>query len=326
MKIHYYILIITILTACIQEKTKNTLEMNNEKGIELQAQYFYPKETFDVMGMNIIDKNLVITSMKSKTLIHIYDAQSLQLNASFGERGEGPNDLMLPILCGTPTDVMFLGGYDRITTFIAYSLNQGKPVMLEKFKIPQNGNPMNDMILLDSTHLIFNDIFELQIKELNLNNNQQTLLKQYKKEDHRESFFYSNKGTLASTGTSIAYAYSYKNQIDFMDLKGNIIKSVKKDERKPSITINPNNDNIYSYINICANNKYYYALYRNKTEKEFIQGQYKGDIMEVYDDEGRLIQTYTFDFSPIIYAIDKNNQRMFGFNAAKEAILIYDLP
>lgn len=49
-------------------------------------------------------------------------------------------------------------------------------------------------------------------------------------------------------------------------------------------------------------------------------------MIEVYNNEGTLVRTYSFDISPIIYAVDQNDKRMVGFNAQKEALLIYDLP
>ena len=326
MKYLYYLLIF-FQFSCHYQKTENKQEKELEGNTNLlRAEIFYPNEIFDVIKISSIGDFFVITSVKADTLIHIYGDSPLTLKSSFGKKGEGPLDLMLPILCNTTSDKAIIGGFDRLSTFITYTFDGNNFVLHEKYKIPQNGNPMNDIAFIDSTRLIFNDIFDLQLKSLDLNNNKQKLLREFEKDDHRESFFYSNKGHLAVSSESMAYAYSYKDQIDFMDLNGKVIHVVKKDNRKPSITIDPNADNKYYYANIFATKNFYYALYRNKTTNEFIKGQYKGDVIEVYNNEGTLVRTYSFDISPIIYAVDQNDKRMVGFNAQKEALLIYDLP
>lgn len=318
---------IFILFSCHYQKIedKQEKELKGDTSL-LHAKIFYPNEIFDVAMISSAGDFFVIASVKAETLIHIYGDDPLTLKSSFGKKGEGPQDLMLPILCKTTLNKAIIGGFDRLSTFITYTFDGENFVMREKYKIPQKGNPMNDIAFIDSTRLIFNDIFDLQIKSLDLNNNKQKLLREFEKDDHRESFFYSNKGNLAVSSKSMAYAYSYKDQIDFMDLNGKVIHVVKKNDRKPSITIGPNADNKYYYANIFATKNFYYALYRNKTTNEFVKGQYKGDVIEVYNNEGTLIRTYSFDISPIIYAVDQNDRRMIGFNAQKEALLIYDLP
>lgn len=326
MKYLYYILIFSLFS-CHNQKAKHTQEKElKENANLLHAKIFYPNEIFDVAKISSAGDFFIIASVKSDTLIHIYGGDPLSLKYSFGEKGEGPDDLMLPILCNTTIDQIVIGGFDRISTFKSYMFDGECLAMHKKYKIPQNGNPMNDIVFIDSTRLIFNDIFDLQINELNLSNNKHKPLRKLKKDKHNESAFYSNRGYLAVSKKGMAYAYLYKDQIDFMDLNGNIINTIKKDEKGPIITIGPNAENKYYYANIFATNNYYYALYRNKTTNEFIKGQYKGDIIEVYDNKGTLIQTYSFDISPVIYAVDKSDKRMIGFNAQKEALLIYDLP
>lgn len=324
---HLYCLLACILFSCHHQKA-DLRQGNAEKDSTcfLSAKDFYPNEIFDVARMSVVGDNFVIASMKAETLVHVYKSDPLTLISSFGRKGEGPNDLVLPILCHTTTDWMLIGGFDRLSTFKAYALEGENFVVRKKYKIRQDENPMNDIAFIDSTHLIYNDIFNLQINKLDLSDNKQETLRAFDKDDHRESFFYSNRGHLAVSQKSMAYAYLYKDQIDFMDLNGNIINTVKKNDQNPVISIGPNADNRYCYVNIFATNDFYYVLYRNKTTSDFEKGQYKGDIMEVYDSEGKWVRAYSFDISPVIYAVDNKNKRMLGFNATKEALLIYDLP
>ena len=54
-------------------------------------------------------------------------------------------------LCNTTSDKAIIGGFDRLSTFITYTFDGNNFVLHEKYKIPQNGNPMNDIAFIDST-------------------------------------------------------------------------------------------------------------------------------------------------------------------------------
>ena len=81
---------------------------------------------------------------------------------------------------------------------------------------------MNDSIL------IYNSIFDLTLRKINIKNHSVPDICQFPKDNHQESFFYSNKGKLGINNTSIVYAYFYKDQIDFMDLEGKLITKAKR--------------------------------------------------------------------------------------------------
>lgn len=289
---------------------------------KLVAKEIYLNEIFDISDLAIVENNIIFQSIASDTIIHVYQTPNFQLLNSFGHKGEGPMDFSNPHLYKGTNNQFLIGGFNSGKNAYRYDLKSNNIDKQDQYNILNIGEPMNNVYSFDK-YLIYNNIFQLNICKYNFENNSTNILYSFPKDDHLESFFYSNKGILVANDSVIVYAYFYKDKIDFIDFDGNLKKSILGEKQKPHININNFNSNTTTFINAFASKSYIFLLYRGKNHDDFMKDPYKDKLL-IYDNNGNYINEYRFDISPILFVFDDINNTLYGYNGLyKECILSY---
>jgi len=268
---------------------------------ELKSEKEILKEIISPDFLTRIDNKLIISSSQSDHMLYIYSLPDLKYLHSTGTKGRGPDEIPLfPMFCESLNQTLYVWGYG--------------PKTIRKFDINQNGElKLNDIIKLlryeefNYMH-IFNDSLliyylpdNLNIVKFDLKNKKYLDNIQMKKDDHNESYFYSNRGTIAANDSFVVFGYLFKKQINIYWL--NDFKLHKKiiGNYKHKGPIVGDFDTPFYYTRIVAGENFFYALCKNKKS------------MEVYDYNGSFVNEFTFDITPSLFAVDEYNKTIYGF-------------
>lgn len=320
---------ICLLTSCLSNKNESKdlhISSNNisEKANVLVAEEIYLDETFDVSDLAIVKNNIIFQSISSDTIIHVYQLPDFKLLNSFGHIGEGPMELLNPQLYKSTNNRLLIGGFNRGMNAYHYDLDSINVDKHRKYNILNTNEPMNNVYFYNK-YLLYNDIFHLNICKYNFDNQSTEVLYSFPKDDHSESFFYSNKGILVANDSTMVYAYFYKDRIDFIDFDGHLQKSILGEKQKPQITINNFISNTTTFVNAFASKFYIFLLYRGKKHEDFMKSPYEDKLL-IYDNHGNYVNEYKFDISPILFAFDEDNNILYGYNGLyKECVLFYKI-
>lgn len=318
-----------LLTSCLfnNNESKDSHINNNTISKEanvLKAKEIYLDETFDVSDLAIVKNNIIFQSISSDTLIHIYQIPDFHLLKSFGHIGEGPMELLNPQLYKSINNQILIGGFNRGMNAYHYNLDSNNIDKQREYIILNTNEPMNNVYSYNK-HLLYNNIFQLNICKYNFENQLTDILYSFSKDDHSESFFYSNKGILVANDSIMVYAYFYKDRIDFIDFEGDLQKSILGENQKPRININNFKSNTTTFVNAFASKSYIFLLYRGKNYEDFMKNPYEDKLL-IYDNHGNYVNEYRFDISPILFAFDEENNTLYGYNGLyKECILSYKI-
>lgn len=318
-----------LLTSCLfnHKELKDSHISNNKISKEtnkLVANELYLDEIFDISDLAIVKNNIIFQSISSDTIIHVYQLPNFQLLNSFGHIGEGPMEFQNPHLYKSTNSQIIIGGFNRGMSAYSYDLDSNNIDKQNKYIIFNTGEPMNNVYSYNE-HLIYNNIFQLNICKYNFDNKSTDILYSFTKDDHPESFFYSNKGILVANDSVMVYAYFYKDRIDYIDFDGNLKKSILGENQKPHISINNFKLNTTTFVNAFASKSYIFLLYRGKNHEDFMKNPYEDKLL-IYDNDGNYINEYKFNISPILFVFDEVNNTLYGYNGLyKECILSYNI-
>ena len=203
MKTYCFVLLI-LLCSCQQKTENKSFPTNKLLGKEIVFD-----ETFDIIDMIIVDDYLVVTSAQSDTLVHIYSLPDIKLVSKMGLKGEAPFNLVYSLLFKGSGSKLIIGGFDNGKAVKYFQIQDDIVTEIQTSKVFFN-EALNDAYVMNDSILIYNSIFDLTLRKINIKNHSVSDICQFPKDNHQESFFYSNKGKLGINNTSIVYAYFYK--------------------------------------------------------------------------------------------------------------------
>lgn len=306
-------------------------EIKFEKEFTLQAQ---KKQISQIISPGYItvcgDYFLITNLISSDTLVEFYKTPELVYSGGFGKKGNGPDEFVgFPMFCNSVNNYLYLRGYTPLTIKKILFHGYDSMVVLKQFKLQQYENINQPNIFKDSI-LIFNAFpNRLSIKKYDIKNNKLLGKIDLKVESNEKDLFYAdNRGVVASNGSVIIYAYTFKKQIDIYDFESLNLKFSIKDRYKksdPQVPVSFNEDyNTYHYMDVVAGEKFFYALYQGTTNKDC---KTSTPVIEVYDYSGNPVAKLRFDIAPNPFVIDEKNSCIYGYLTQLEGVLLkYDLP
>ncbi len=246
----------------------------------------------------------IISSYKADTALFLYEIPSLTFKRSEGAKGNGPDKIQTyATFCHTlADDYLYVRGYSYMSIKKMKIEPDGHFSFIDEY--PLKDSEYNCMNIIGDSLLLYYNTEELSIKKYNLNSKKIEKEIELVKDDHHESYYYSNRGLIAANDSFVVYPYVYKKQIDIYDVKNlNLRKRINDSKEYPQVK--PGNPDIErQYLNIYAGKKYFYVIYIGHKEEN---GDYSNRTMEVYDYAGRAIVKYTFDIVPFYYVVDEEN-------------------
>jgi len=271
--------------------------------------------------MTLKGNHLVISSSQSSpTTLFAYSTPSLVFSSDFGTKGQGPGEIQLfPMFCESPASPdLYVFGYSPVTIKKISISKKGEvgfkgDITLERYET------FNNMTIIGDSIFVFYLPDNLTVKKYNLENkNESSII--LSKDDHRESYFYSNRGYIATSETTLIYSYLFKKQIDIYDLSTLTLKTRISDGKKyPKPTPGDFSSLTFHYVGLYAGENYFYALYDGGVRKAEVVPSL---FLEVYDYDGNPIKKYSFDIPPILFVVDERYGKLYGFYGEYEDNLL----
>jgi hypothetical protein len=323
------LMVLFFFQACKKDNQTNTFSFPKEIKLVVKKEIKFDKIGPLINPSDLYIKNdfLFISSSKTDSILYIYSLPELKYVNSYGRHGAGPNEFGECFsFCMSSDSLIYFKGYSNPMQISSHKVDKnGLPVIQQKYKIKNAVLTNFTSVLTDSIFMYF-DIDQLTIKQLSIKNGKIIRELKMPKDDHKEPFFYSNQGVLASNGRSIVYTYSYKKQIDIYDVNLSLKKSVVWDHKQIKPTIGDFNNTVHEYLNIYAGQKYFYVLYSGMSDASNSKTPQKNYSLEVYDYNGNPVVKYALEKIPVSFTVDEKRGLLYGFDYRNEGIFyVYEM-
>lgn len=268
---------------------------------ELKSEKEILKEIISPDFLTRIDNKLIISSSQSDSMLYVYSLPDLKYLNSTGKKGRGPGEIPLfPMFCESSNQTLYVWGYGP-KTISKFDVNQNGDLKLkDTIKLPMY-EAFNYMHIFNDSLFIYYLPDNLKIVKFDLKRKKYLDNIQMEKDNHNESYFYSNRGTIAANDSFVVFAYLFKKQINIYRLNDFKLhkKIIGNYKHKDPIVGDLNTPSYYTQI-VAAENFFYALCKYNKS-------------MEVYDYNGSFVNAFSFDITPSLFAIDENNKTIYGF-------------
>jgi WD40 repeat protein len=288
---------------------------------KLYAEKILVNEIFSADFVTKSGNYFIISSSKSDTTLFLYEIPSLKFKNATGRKGGGPNEIQTyPVFCHTLDDeYLYIRGYSHMSIRKISIAPDGNFSFIDEYQLDKYDgyNFMN--IIRDSLLIYYNGSDQLAITKYDLKNKTELKKINLKKDAHKESYYYSNRGFTAANDSFVVFPYLYKKQIDIYTVDNfELIKRIDDGKQYPKVAVYDNENIIYHYFNIYAGKKYFYAIYvGHKNDDNFLDR-----TLEVYDYKGNPIIKYTFDIVPFYFVVDEENGYIYATNSNYEDYLL----
>lgn len=232
---------------------------------------------------------IIVLDYHSGNSFTLFDINTYKLVGRFGAIGKGPNELAL----GTYEQIVkndfylfydptgFIGKYP--ISFLNEDINTSS-TQLVKYKVIDaqlsRTLPVNDSLFFGAGTYLSKYQFVLFDKHSNVLDYNVEIYNAHDETFNKYHKFLSNQGVLRKHPNENQFVYSlnFSSNIDFLEIKENkvqLIKSLRLQNPnyqpisdKNFNRVLPSDNNIIGYIDLCATEKYVYALY---TDKNYLQ-------------------------------------------------------
>lgn len=316
-KFAYILLIICALNACYKPSMDGTFFHKNKK---LIAEKIPVNEVFSTDFVTKSGDYFIISSSKSDTTLFLYEIPSLTFKNASGRRGRGPNEIQTsPMFCHTlDNEYLYIRGYKPMSISKILIEPDGSFLFIDEYEL-DGYDEYNFMNIINDSLFIYYSSNQLTITKYDLKNKIELNKIELPKDDHKESYFYSNRGFIAANDSFVVFPYLYKKQIDIYSLDDfKLTKTIDDGKKYPKTSVNDFENITYHYFNIYAGKKYFYVIYVGHKEG----GNFFDRTLEVYNYEGEPIIKYTFDITPYYFVVDEDNGYIYATNADYEDCLL----
>lgn len=267
--------------------------------------------------------------VRDHKIFSFFTLPDMHMAFEYGTIGRGNEEFILPMFCGSSSDsLLYIWGKPDLKKITKYEvdtsgkrLNPLKEISLHKYET------FNQLYVIGDSVVIYNAMpAEFAIKRINLTGGG------IRKIDFETlgtgSSYEPNCVIISSNDNYIAACYRFQKKLTIYDTNLKIISEIQwgKDDNLRKMKERDFESLALHYVNIYCSDKYVYALYRGKTSREYKEAGYTGDIMEVFDFKGAPVARYSFDKSPVLFVVDEDRQKIYGYNSMDEnKILVYEL-
>lgn len=268
---------------------------------------------------------LFMISTRSDSMIYVYTLPELQYCKSFGIKGKGPGEFILPMFVEAPGDDVYIWGYSDVRLIRCFSIDSNANMTVKQDYRLNKYETFNFMHLIRDSICVYS-LMPTQplIKLYDLKNRKNVGELEIESNDRVNSYLSDGDGVMAANDSVIIVAYYYKKQIDIFDVSTLKLKKRLTGEFRHQKLTDDFTKNEYHYVDIVAGSKRFYALYRgcrNGDAKE------NSDVLESFDYNGNPIIKYKFnDLSPDIFYADDEAAILYGYKSAyPDLVLKYKL-
>ena len=308
---------IGLLTSCSHSHQK---EISFPVSKKLTAEKIYVNEIFSPDFVTQSGDFFIIASSLSDTTLFLYDTPTLTFKNVTGRRGSGPDDIQtFPRFCHTVgNNFLYIKGFSPFSIRKISIDSIGNFSFVDEYLLKQQ-DEYNFMNIIKDSLLIYYNSNRLSINKYDLKSNESLDEIKFPKDDHRESFYFQNRGFISANDSFVVHPYIYKRQIDIYSINDfKLHKRISDGKHSPKPSIQGPENITYHYLNVYAGEKYFYAMYVGHRENE----NFLDRTLEVYDYEGNPIIRYTFDIVPFYFAVDEKRGYIYATNSNYEDYLL----
>lgn len=286
----------------------------------------------DPMRVDVKHPFLILqnTSKMNDSIFHIYDLTTGRLKYAFGVRGEGPGEFSYPWLIQSSLSDFVI---ENEHSFHYFNIdNDGQP-HLKNVVEPKYINNVNEAVFIsDSLFVIDAQYTGPYIYLCSLTDERPKESWKYRNPNMMDYYADPNMGNVYANDRRVVFCYGYKKQIDFMDTKLNLIKSVKYSYNSEPViapaSSKPGEDK-RSYVNSYLGKRYLYALFFGTTWNEYEKNLTCNTQLEVYDLDGNPVIKYLLKGRrPVYFAVDEETFTLYGAGDKgnpEDNLLVYKL-
>ena len=278
----------------------------------LIAEHIYINEILRPEFLTIKGNHLIVSSSQTDPTLYVYSLPSLTFLNAGVHKGRGPHEIAtFPMFCESPgAEMLYVWGYSP-TSIGKNEIGMDGSLSFKEIIEIDIPETFNNMSIINDSLFIYYLPDNLTIKKYNLKTQEQIDLISLKKDDHKESYFYSNRGHVASNATHLTYSYAFKKQIDIYDINSfKLTKIIKWSDLEQALTPGDFGALTYHYRSVYMGEKYFYALYGGNEEKDP-----KDLRLEVYDYDGSPVREYMLDTKIRMFVVDETNSVLYGFSS-----------
>lgn len=313
-----YILFVGMFISCSDVH----MDMKNfPKSKQLIAEKIPVHEIFSPDFVTKSGDYFVISSSLSDSTLFLYEIPSLTFRKATGVKGNGPDEIeTFPMFCHTlDDDFLYVRGYSPFT-IKKIDLDEGaKFNFMDEYEL-DGDDEYNFMNIVNDSLLIYYSSNQLAITKYDLKNKMKLGKVELEKDNHHESYYYSNRGIVSANDSFVVYPYLYQKKIDIYDINDfKLVRSLGDESRSSSVSVSDKANITYHYFNVYAGKHYFYALYVGHKEED---EDFLDRTLEVYDYSGNPVIRYTFDIVPFYFAVDEQNGYIYATNSNYEDYLL----
>ena len=268
---------------------------------------------------------LFMISTRSDSMVYLYALPDLQYCKSFGIKGKGPGEFILPMFVEAPGNDVYIWGYSDVRLIRCFSVDSNAHITVKQDYHLDKYETFNFMHLIRDSICVYS-LMPTQplVKLYDLKNGKNMGELKIGSKNRVNSYLSDGDAVMAANDSVIIVAYHYKKQIDIYDVSTLKLKKRLIGDYRPQKLTDDFTENKYHYVDIVAGKKRFYALYRgcrNKDAKE------NSDILESFDYDGNPVIKYKFnDLSPDIFYVDDEAAVLYGYKSAyPDLMLKYEL-
>jgi hypothetical protein len=326
---YYCILIIVFFCMCCSHNRQQpdvrveTQAIRDEfpNSFDLKGRKIVVDDVFKLTRMIVLDDLLFISCFECDTMLFVYSLPEFKLIRNYGNKGQGPGELLYPIFLAGSSNRLNLWGFSELKKIKQFDVTNVADITLIKEFVLSYPTGYNDMHIVKDSFLIYSEFPEkLAMTKMNLYNQEDKIEYNFKENPKtgKEMFFQDNQGHLAASDKGIAYLYYYKNKIDFFDLNLSLVGTTNSKNINPSIIVD---------INLAGENTVYYKQFYSGKESLYVH--YKGfpskndnlnhgACIEQYDWRGNKIAQYNLDVPIDIFVVNESQSKLYTYSQADE--------
>lgn len=323
----------TLLTSCQERKEQETIPTQSLKHELLMGDEYFIKRIANMTLMN--DSIIVLRSSKSEKLFQILNP-SQKTVFEFGDIGQGPNDFLLPSSLSSEKDNSF-SFYDlnkrRYSTIhlnhendswqVEHHFKSDSLIHISVMPVADNRYiatgmyPKHRLTLLDENGNLQKGFFEIPYRDE----------KERKVNKMVRAEAYQGKIAVSPSRKKLVQAMSKGDMIYFYNITGNgeLILLSEQVNSYPKYRYDNgamHQESPIHYLDISVTEDYVYALYSGRNYKDDKDKAFQGNLLRVFDWNGKLVKEFHLDIDVQAITTTKNNQRIYAVSYLPDPVLV----
>lgn len=256
----------------------------------------------DIKGLTFVDdfivKNnkVIVKNVRDDSIFMIYELPDFHLFASFGDKGRGPKELLMPNFVRNNGNMDIIYDFGKNQFFkIDFEKGQFQPYWRSK-RLSENPQ---EMILYNDTCLVIDDVNRIECRIVKYVQDSSIVIYDFPDLQHiKDPQGYRGFMEINPITGEIVYVNQYLRRFDIISLSGQV-KSLNIYENTEGPIIKGSKldylNSITYYFGVMASPKSIYLYYVGKTGNEIAQNYKIPTYIEEYDWEGNPIRKYRLD-------------------------------